>query len=64
MKLLVIYLYFTDPKGLGPATMRILSYMDFHNQLYVHLKKFFFFFFFFLNDHKIDYKNQYNSKCA
>ena len=49
MKLLVIYLYFAEPKGSGPATMRILSYIDFHNQLYGHLKKkkknFFFFFF-------------------
>ena len=44
MKLLVIYLYFAEPKGSGPATMRILSYIDFHNQLYGHLKKFFFFF--------------------
>ena len=46
MKLLVIYLYFAEPKGSGPATMRILSYIDFHNQLYGHLKKkkkFFFF---------------------
>ena len=34
MKLLVIYLYFAEPKGSGPATMRILSYIDFHNQLY------------------------------
>ena len=50
MKLLVIYLYFAEPKGSGPTTMRILSYIDFHNQLYGHLKKkkkFFFFFFFF-----------------
>ena len=39
MKLLVIYLYFAEPKGSGPATMRILSYIDFHNQLYGHLKK-------------------------
>ena len=39
MKLLVIYLYFAGPKGSGPATMRILSYIDFHNQLYGHLKK-------------------------
>ena len=53
MKLLVIYLYFAEPKGSGPATMRILSYIDFHNQLYGHLKRkkekkkknFFFFFF-------------------
>ena len=37
MKLLVIYLYFAEPKGSGPATMRILSYIDFHNQLYGHL---------------------------
>ena len=47
MKLLVIYLYFAEPKGSGPATMRILSYIDFHNQLYGHLIFFFFFFFFF-----------------
>ena len=41
MKLLVIYLYFAEPKGSGPATMRILSYIDFHNQLYGHFKKFY-----------------------
>ena len=39
MKLLVIYLYFAEPKGSGPATMRILSYIDFHNQLYDHGQK-------------------------
>ena len=44
MKLLVIYLYFAEPKGSGPATMRILSYIDFHNQLYSYLKKKWFFF--------------------
>ena len=35
MKLLVIYLYFAEPKGSGPATMRILSYIDFHNHNHV-----------------------------
>ena len=42
MKLLVIYLYFAEPKGSGPATMRILSYIDFHNQLYEFKSRFFF----------------------
>ena len=33
-ELLVFYLYFANSKGIRPAFMRILSFIDFYNQRY------------------------------